>query len=193
MTETPDRSQSGLDRLLVFVVAVVVVVFLVPHLLGLVGIDVRGPADPGTPSDHDLTVLAVQGEAIDDGSVGQLRVVVAPAHDRAPVDLREGSVIVGTSAVYSLAPAGTDTTDADGTYTAAAIDGGGSVLESPTDRGVIRIDLGTNNVADAAEVGERLGPGQGATITLVSPRGERLTRHVVVPESVPAGTERISL
>lgn len=190
-----DRSQSGLDRLLLFVVAVVAVVFLAPHLLGFAGIDVRGTGgSPVGPSDHDLTILAVQGEAVDgDGSVGALRVVVAPTHDRAPVDLRDGTVVVGTDDVYRLAPANTDAGDADGTYTAAAIQGGGSVLQAPTDRGELRIDVGTDDVADAAEVGSRLEPGETATLTLVTATGERLTRQVTVPESIPTDRERVAL
>lgn len=194
MTGHDDRSQSGLDRLLLFVVAVVVVVFLAPHVLGLAGIDVRGTGGgSGAPSDHDLTILAVQGEAVDDGSIGAVRLVVAPNRDRVPVDLRAVSVTVGTDEVYTLAPANGDAGAADGTFAAAAIDGGGTVLQTATDRGELRIDLGTDDVADAAEVGSRLEPGQGATITLESSRGERLTRHVTVPESIPTGEERVSL
>lgn len=190
------RSQSGLDSLLLFVVAVVAVVFLIPHALGLVGIDVRGTAGaPAEPSDHDLTILAARGEAIADdrSSIGAVRLVVAPNHDRAPVNLHDGTAILVGDDTAHLAPAGTDRPAPDGTYSAVAEDSGAAVLETPTDRGILRFDLGTDDVDAASEVGQRLATGESATITLVTPHGEHLTRDLAVPESLPADRTAVAL
>lgn len=195
MTGSLDRSQSGLDRLLLFVVAVVALVVVVPIVLGLAGVDVRGTASgPGEPSDHDLTILAARGGAIagDGSSVGVVRLYVAPNHDRAPVDLRDGSAMLVTDTAYDLAPDGTDREGVDGTFAAGAANGGGTVLQAPTDRGVLTFDLGSDD-GSATAVGDRLAAGETATIVLVTPRGEQLTRDVTVPASIPSGRETVPL
>lgn len=199
MTGPFDRSQSGLDRLLLFVVVVVGLVIVVPYAFGMVGVDVRGPTGAApAPSDHDLTILAARGGAIDGerSSVGTVRLVVAPNHDRTPVDLRDVSAIWIGSDVAHLATAGTERADGsgtDGTYTASAMEGGGPILEEPTDRGVLRFDVGTDDVGGADEVGRRLAAGDTATVTLVTAHGEHLTRELSVPAEIPRGQDEVWL
>lgn len=192
-----DRSQSGLDRLLLFVVLVVVLVVVAPYVLGFVGVDVREDEVPDgvAAPDHDVSILAVRGEAIDTdrSSVGAVRLVVSPSPGREPVDLREGTAIWIGDRTYDLAPAGATAEEADGQYQVEAADGGSPVLESPTDRGVLRFDLGTDDVAEAEEFGDRLATGETATVVLVTPRGETLTRRVTVPERIPADDEDVWL
>lgn len=196
MIGTAERSQSGLDRLLLFVVAVVALVFLVPHVLGFVGVDVRGPSGGvAPPGDHDVTILAARGEAIDGqpSSIGAVRLTVVPNHGRAPVNLRDVTALWVGDDVYHLAPDGTDAGGVDGTFAVSSADGGGTVLTDPSDRGVLRFDLGTDDVDGATEVGRRLETGETATVTLVTQRGEHLTRELTVPGEIPPGQDEVWL
>lgn len=192
-----DRGQQGLDRLLLFVVLAIGVVFVAPHVLGVVGIDVQGGGSPAaeTATEHDLTVLAARGEAVagDGSSVGAVRLVVSPAPGRAPVDLQDGTVIWIGGESLDLVPRGTDADGADGQYGATVVDGDGTVLESDTDRGVLRFDLGSDDVADVPEFGDRLQAGDTATVVLVTPQGETLTRELTVPADVAPGTDELWL
>lgn len=191
-----DRSQSGLDRLLLFVVAVVALVFLAPYALGLLGVDVRGGGGGSpTPSDHDLTILAARGEAIADdrSSVGAVRLVVVPNHGRTPVDLGDGTAIWVDDRSHHLGPAGTSPDAVDGAYRVAAADGSTPVLETTTERGVVVFDLGTDDVDGVGEFGDRLRAGETASVTLVTPDGETLTRELAVPDPIPAGAEEVWL
>lgn len=185
-----DRGQSGLDRLLVFVVGVVALLVVAPHVLGLVGIDVgQGPAAGPTAGDeHDLLVLEARGTAVDGGSVGAVRLVVTPAPNREPVDLGDGMAIWVADRSYYLVPDGADA-DLEGTYRAAVIDGEGQLLERATDRGELVFDLGTtDDVPGIPEFGSRLEAGETVSVTLVTPDGETLTRKLTVPETVSGET-----
>lgn len=194
---SPTRGQSGLDKLLFFLLAVVAIVFLAPHVLGLAGVDVRAPPEPGTAFasdadvDHDLYVLGVRGEAIDGSgtSVGAVRVYVAPVPGREPVDLTEGSAVWIHDGVYDLAPAGASVAGYDGSYLPTAPDGSGTVriLEGSTDRAVLTFDVGTDDVAGVGEFGERLEPGDTVTVTILTARGEAVTRELTIPEDLPRG------
>lgn len=190
------RAQSGLDRLLLFVVVVVALVFVAPHVLGLAGIDVR--SDVGAPpaeSNHDLTILAARGEAIADDrdSIGAVRLVVVANHDRTPVDLRDGTAIWVDDESHHIAPRSARSDGVDGTYTGEVIGRGTPVLERPTDRGVLQFDLGTDDLDDADEFGRRLDAGETATVTLVTPHGETLTRRLTVPDPIPSDAEEVWL
>lgn len=184
---TTDRGQSGLDRLLVFVVAVVGLLVVAPFALSAAGIDV-GPRPGGgseAVGDHDLIVLEARGTAVDagDGSIGAVRLIVTPSPGREPVDLGDGLAIWVADRSYYLGPS-TDADGFDGAYRASVVDGEGQVLEEPTDRGELVFDLGGDDVAGVPEFGSRLRPGETVSVTLVTPRGETLTRELEVPESV---------
>lgn len=190
------RGQSGLDRLLLFVFVVLALVFLAPIALELAGVDVRsGAGAQSAPSDHDLTVLAARGEAVasDGSSVGVVRLLVVPNHDRAPVDLGESTAIWVDGGERHLGPAGGSAGDLDGTYAAAARDSGAPVLQTPTDVGVLRFDIGSDDLPDVPEFGRRLEAGETASVTLVTPRGETLTRTLSVPAEIPDGRDEVWL
>jgi archaellin len=185
--ERDDRAQSGLDRLLLFVIAVVVVVLLAPHVLGFAGIDVGAEQTPSQTgeTDHDLIVLEARGTAIEGSTIGAVRLIVTPSPNRDPVDLAEGSTIWVGDRSYHLTPAESVGEDFDGAYRAGVLESEGTRLEEARDRGELLFDLGeTDDVSGIPEFGTRLEPGQRVSITLVTPHGETLTRQLEVPESI---------
>lgn len=197
MTTTPPRrAQSGIDRLLIFVVAVLALLFVAPHVLGFAGIDIQeragGPPEPN--SESDLTILSARGDAvaIDGSSIGVVRLVVSPNPGRTPVDLSEGMAMFVGGESYYLAPAGGGGEGFDGTYAVERAGGGSPVLDEATQRGVIEFDLGSDDVDEADEFGERLAAGETATVTLVTARGEAITRELRVPERLD-GTDDVPL
>jgi hypothetical protein len=186
MSRTPDsRGQSGLDRLAVFVLAVVVVLLVVPAALGLAGIDVRGGGPAGPGADPSLVVLGVAGTVGENHTVGVVRVVVTNAGggriDPATLD----ATWVGNGTYRLVASGG----DADGTYTVGPVgaDRADAVLDEHGDRAVLTFDLGTDDLSGAAEFAGRLEPGETATVTLVAPGGATARADVAVPVSAPAG------
>jgi len=190
------RGQSGLDRLLLFVVLVIVLVVVAPTLLGFAGVDVR-PDGTGqaAPAEHDLTILAARGGAVDErsGTVGAVRLVVSPQPGREPVDLSQGTAVWIGEETVDLVPVGTGSGDADGQYGVTGGGGEGPVLQSPTDRGVLQFDLGTDDVAEVPEFGDRLEPGETATVVLVTPAGETISRQVRVPRELPDDADEVGL
>lgn len=192
--ERAGRAQSGLDRLLLFVLAVVILVLVSPHVLGFVGVDVGAEpaAPPAAGADHDLLVLEARGTAIEDGTIGAVRLVVTPSPDRVPVDLGEQMAIWAADRSYYLSPGSTSGERFDGAYRAGVIDGGGQVLDGPTARGELVFDLGeTDDVSGVPEFGSRLAPGETVAVTVVTPHGETLTRRLTVPDNV--GGESVAL
>ncbi|MHB9286052.1 hypothetical protein ACKVMT_03315 [Halobacteriales archaeon Cl-PHB] len=190
------RSQSGLDRLLVFLLAVVVIVLVTPYVLGFAGIDVRAPnADstggPAYDADHDLYVLGVRGGDVGDdrSSIGTVRVIVSPAAGREPAGLTTMSTVWVGDEAYDLAPAAAAREGADGTYLLRNPDSGDAVrvLEVSTDRAVLVFDVGTDDIPGAEQFGERLEPGDAVTLTIVTERGESLSRELTVPDPIPDG------
>lgn len=179
-----DRAQSGLDRLMLFVIAVVILLVVAPLVLGAVGIDVGGqPTGGPAAGSHDLLVLEARGTAVDDGSIGAVRLVVTASPGREPVDLGGQLAVWTADRSYYLSP--TEADGFDGTYRASVIDGEGQVLERESDRGVLVFDLGpTDDVDGVPEFGSRLAAGETATVTIVTPRGETLRRQLTVPDRV---------
>lgn len=185
-----DRAQSGLDRLLLFVLAVVALLLVAPHAFGLAGIDVGPrPSVDGPPSaDHDVVVLEARGMALDGDTVGAVRLVVTPAPDRAPVDLDEQLAVWVADRTSYLSPTAGDASDLDGQYRAAALDGDGAVLSAASSRGELVFDLGPDDVSDVPEFGRPLEAGETVAVTIVTPRGETLTRRLVVPDRLTGET-----
>jgi len=181
------RAQSGLDRLLLFVLAVVILVLVSPHVLGLAGVDVGAEpaAPPAADADHDLLVLEARGTAIQDGTIGAVRLVVTPSPDRVPVDLGAQMAIWAGDRSYYLGPGSGSGEGFDGGYRAGVIDGPGQVLDSRTARGELVFDLGeTDDVSGVPEFGSRLEPGETVAVTIVTPHGETRTRRLTVPDAV---------
>jgi len=188
-----DRAQSGLDRLALFLLGILLLLLVAPTVLGFAGFDVRD-ADAGEESANEptLTVVGIEGVAIDENrtSVGAIRVTVTNGGG-GKIDPRELSATWVHNGSYDLVAADSDTADSDATAdgTFAVRPGEGSdtvVLEGHTDRAVIELDIGTDDVQGAKEVGRRLRAGERATLTLVTPDGASARLVVVPPERLPA-------
>jgi hypothetical protein len=182
MVEDTGRGQSGLDRLVVFVVAVLAVLLVAPTLLGFVGIDVRERPE-GSDGDVKLTVLDAEGSA-NGTSVGAVRLEVVNT-GTASADMSEFTAIWSGSGSYDLVPVGADAA-ADGEFRASLAGGEGTVLAGVEDRGVLVFDLGSDDVDGVGEFGQRLQPGETVTVTLVAGDGTTVQCGLTVPETVPA-------
>jgi archaellin len=182
------RGQSGLDRLVLFVLAVVVVLAVAPVVLGFVGVDVRGSdagTDSGTPA--RLTVLGAAGSSTgENGTVDTVRIVVSNTGGGRVDPASLTATWVGED-TYSLVAAGAGS-DADGTFTVEPLDPDRetAALDGHTDRAVLIFDLGSDDVAGATEFGSRLGPGETATVSLTASGGSTARADLAVPDPVPA-------
>jgi hypothetical protein len=179
-----NRAQSGLDRLALFLFALFFLLLVTPTVLGFAGIDVResGEADDEAPT---LTVLGIEGVAVDGEreSVGAVRVTVTNAGGGA-IDPRDMTATLVQNGTYDLVSA--DGESADGTFTVETDDGDDDpVLREHTDRAVLVVDLGTDDVAEAQEVGERLRAGDSATLTFVTGDGASVRLVLSPPEPLP--------
>ena len=113
--DTPvERAQSGLDRLALFLLAVLLILLVTPTLLWFAGVDVRGSAGEDRNRDQPvLIVLGVEGVAVDDDreSIGAVRVTVTNSGggDLDPRDLSATLTFVadgGASVRLVLSPPG---------------------------------------------------------------------------------------
>lgn len=185
--EIDDRGQSGLDRLVLFVLLLVAILLVAPPALEFGGIDVREP-QTGTPVPVELTVIGAEGTAIDDGrsSVGTVRVVLANT-GQPDVDMSEFTVTWVGNGTHTLVPAGSDR-EGDGEFTVGRLDDeqSGTVLSSVDERGVLEFDLGTDDVEGIEPFGQRLRPGERVTVTLTTSDGMSETKVLLVPDRLPA-------
>ena len=191
------RAQSGLDRLALFVLVVLAVLIVVPTGLGFLGVDIRhadtsgadgtGAAGPAP----DLIVLTADATAIDDAraSVGAVTLVVTRSPATEPVDLSEVTVTWADGGAYTLVHAGSAGPAADGEFEASLARDGrdGTTLSQSGDRGVLRFDLGTDDVGGVAEFGERLPAGETVTVELTTASGRTTTANLTVPDPIPSG------
>jgi archaellin len=183
---TDGRGQSGLDRLVLFVLAVVVVLLVVPVGLGAVGLDVRGSDGSDTGGPARLTVLGAAGDTAGGNStVGTVRIVVSNTGGGRidPSRLTATWVGNGTYRVVAADASG----DADGSFTVEPLDPdrGGAILDDHSDRAVLTFDLGTDDVRGAAEFANRLRPGGTATVSLTTPDGSTARAELTVPAPLP--------
>lgn len=185
------RGQSGLDRLVIFVLLLVAVVFVTPFVLGLGGIDVQG-ADTNesaltpTNSDRDagVFVLEASGETRD-SSVTVVRVVVTKDGSGRPIDAGRLSATWIGNGSYTLA-ANESGTRADGTFGVTG-SGNGTVLNQSGDRATLVFDLGTDDVDGVEEFGRPLSGGEAVTLLLATESGETTTVTLHVPGSLDDG------
>lgn len=188
------RGQSGLDRLLGFVLVVAVLVALLPTILGFVGVDVRPDDLPGTepettptPEPATLQVLAGSGNTTEKGieSVGVVQLTVTKVGSRDSIDLANASVTwVGTEKVYYLAPTGKSNLNTNRRFAVSVThvgSGGETVLNQTGDRATLTFDLGTDDVADLPEFGERLRPGDTVEIQFSTGEGTTTNHTITVP------------
>lgn len=181
------RGQAGLDKLVVFIVAVLGLLLVLPTVLGLAGIDVvdGGDSEPTDPegvvvagdAEGPVQILGARGTTISSsqGTVGTVELTVAPAETEGTVDLREYTVRLLTDRSYSLLPEGTE--GGDGTFVVE-----NPVLANPGNQTTIRIDLiGTSAIEGPLKAG------QSATVVLVGPNGSSVEHELTVPEPLPDG------
>jgi hypothetical protein len=199
MTNT--RAQSGLDRLMLFLVFLVAVVALTPFLFGLGGVDLRaGTGSGGTatptpaPTDNGVFVLGATGETggFGEDTVGVVRVAVTKNGTGPAVDF--SSVIatwIGPDGSHVLSAAsgdGSESSGGDGRF-AVEVTGpsaSGTILNQSGDRAVLTFDLGTDDVEGIPEFGERLESGDTVTLTLTTAGGVTARTTLEVPDSLGA-------
>lgn len=191
-----ERGQSGLDRLMLFVVALIVIVFATPYLLGLGGVDVRGTATPaatptptpnGTAEPVGLVVLNASGETGGFGSetVGVVRLVVTRNGSGQPVDTTAVTANwADLNNTYTLTARGTGGSAADGEFDVAVEGPSGSdtTLTETGDRAILTFDLGTDDVDGVDEFGHRLLPGETVTFTMTTGGGKTTRLTLTVPD-----------
>lgn len=186
-----DRAQSGIDWLALFLLAVLLLLLVTPTVLGFAGIDVRESDEEADQVEGPtLTVLGIEGVAVDEGreSIGAIRVTVTNAGG-GEIDPRGLSGTLVYNGTYDLAAAGADTT-ADGTFAVESVDGDDDVvLRGHEERTVIVVDLGTDDVGAAQEIGERLRAGDSATLTFVTENGASVRLVLAPPDTLrPEGS-----
>jgi archaellin len=191
------RGQSGLDRLLVFVITAVVIVAVLPTVLGFAGIDVRPPgtetpeptrATP-TPEPASLQVLNVSGETggPENETIGVVRVTVTKVGSSASVDAADVTATWARDDVSTLVAAVTDRGATDGTFgveISRISNSSGLVLAETGDRATLTFDLGDDDVPDVAEFGTVLAPNESVDVVLATGAGETTTVSIEVPDSL---------
>jgi archaellin len=188
MAGTPGSSgQTDVDRLFYFVAAIVAFLIVVPTTLGVAGLDVRDGSLLGgngpESGPEGVQILAAYGTGVDDNatSVSVVEVVVANGGG-STIDLSEATVTWDGGQVYELTPRGVDAGHASFDVT------GDVVLAEPTDRAILRFDLGSEDIAGVDRFGERLAPGQTVTLSIMTDDGVRTNRELVVPDPLPGGS-----
>lgn len=191
------RGQSGLDRLLVFVVAAIVVVAALPTVLGFAGIDVRPapenttsetPSTP-TPEPASLVVLNASGIALDEANqtVGAVTLTVTKAGSSASVDVGDVTATWANGGVYTVVAPESERATADATFGVDVqhiSNSSGVVLAETGDRATLTFDLGADDVDDVPEFGDELDPGDSVDVVLATGAGETTTVSIAVPESL---------
>jgi len=177
---------TEIDRLLYFIAAVVAFLVLVPAALGFAGFDVRngsllGGADGGTDAEG-VQILTAFGTGIDGdrSSVGVVEVVVTSGGG-STVDFSEATVSWEGSERYELTPANVNL--GQGSFSLS----GETVLAEPTDRAILRFDLGSDDLEGVDHFGERLEPGETVQFSVVTEDVVRTGRQLVVPDPLPSG------
>ncbi len=188
------RAQTGLERLGAFLLAIFLVLLVTPTVLGFAGVDVRAPGEADSEEPPRLTVLGIEGFAIDEdrSSIGAVRVVVTNTGG-GEIDPRALSVTWVDNGTHDLVAARSDAS-ADGTFVvrAGTESREETVLRERTDRAVLEFDIGSDDLDGADEVGDRLDGGESATLTVVTADGES-TRLVLSPSQTLPGEGSVAL
>lgn len=182
--ERDTRGQSGLDRLLLFVVFVVALVAVTPFVFELGGLDLRGgetaSADPSTPdeltAEGSIVVLGVTGDTAGFGGeeIGAVRVVVTTTGTE-PLDTAAWTATwLGPNGKYRLLPTGQGGVGTDGVFR----------VDGSEDRAVLIFDLGLDDADGAEEFSRRLNEGDTVTLSLTTSDGTTTTVTLDVPQSL---------
>lgn len=182
------RGQSGLDRLVLFVLGVLV--FLVVTSIALNAVDPEFQSVPLVDGGDkappgELVVLSTAGEAVDENrsSIGAVEVVVTATGG--PINLSGLTVTWLDGDPQHLVPASGSAGDADGVFRLER-DGTGIVLETD-ERAVLTFDPGTDDVDGLAEFGRRPAAGHNVTLVVGGAGEGRVDLRLRVPEQLPAG------
>ena len=176
------RGSTDIDRLFYFIAAVVAAFLIVPTALGYAGLDVRDGSLLNTDdSEGGIQILTAFGTGIDvdQSSVGVVEVVVTSGGSS--VDLTEATVTWDGEQRYELTPQ--DTNIGQGSFSMT----GNTTLDEPTDRAILRFDLGSDDLGGLERFGERLDPGETVEFSIVTADGVRTERRLVVPDPLPSG------
>lgn len=190
------RSQRGLDRLMLFLLAVVLLVAVVPAGLGLVGLDPRGEAPSSAPVGpapaqgvgEDVQILSARGHGVDGDreSIGAVTLLVA-SPSGASLDLADVTVTWIDNGTYRLGHRSASAGGIDGRFDGGVVgERDGTTVLREGDRGRIVVDLGTDDVRGVGSVAERLRAGGRASLILELASGERVSRDLLVPPELPA-------
>lgn len=184
-TDTP-RAATDIDRLLFFIAGVVVLVLVVPPVLGMVGIDVRDGSvaeDDGPLADAEgVQILSAFGTGIDENrsSIGVVELVVGTDNETS-IQLDEVTVTWENGQQFELTPPGVNA--GHGSFNVS----GDPTLDEPTDRAILRFDLGTDDLPGVARFGDRLEPGDTVRVTVTTGDGDQASRVLTVPDPLPPG------
>ncbi|WP_340101103.1 hypothetical protein [Salinibaculum salinum] len=178
------RSQSGLDRLVLFILFLVAVVAITPFVFGLGGIDVRAtgdttsatPTPTGPATDEGIVILSATGETAGFGgeSVGVVRVVITKTGAETLDTAAMTATWVDAGGSYVLTAPGEGASGADGAFAIAEADG----------RAVLTFDLGRDDADSVGEFGRRLEAGETVTLSLTTGDGQTTTVTLEVPDSL---------
>ena len=141
-----------------------------------------------------IQVVSTTGEHISDGSIGSVSMVIKSAPGSNDIDLSNATVAwVDNSGLYELASVGTGAGDAQYAVEPVKDQSGASpVLDSPTDRFVLKFDLGTDDLPNATAFGQRLPEGAEASVRLRTQAGAETEARLLVPESL-SGQQAVRL
>lgn len=194
MTGGELRAQSGMDRLALFILAVLIIVAATPFVLHFAGIDVRAPPDVVAEEEAELpelVVLSAEGTPINEGdqSVGAVEMVVTRSTNDQPLDLSAVTVSWSNGGAYTLSHVDGAGRGADGEFAASMVRAGrtGHTLTESGDRAQLTFDIGTDDVVGIREFGSRLNPGETVTVWLETADGRVTTTNLTVPEPIPGG------
>lgn len=186
--ERASRGQAGLDRLMLFVLAVVLFLVVTPPVLGLFGIDVVGGGDGESgdsegvvvagEADGAIQILGARGTDIDTeaGTVGTVELTVAPGATDGAVDLQRFSMQWLSDRSYHLLPEGTEGGDGTFAYDQRELRESGNTT-------TIRVDVAGTDAFEGPLVA-----GQTVTVVLIGPEGENVEYGLTVPEQLPAAS-----
>lgn len=186
MVAATPRGQTGVDRVFYLVAGVVALLVVVPAVMGVAGFDIRnGSLVDGTDQHDDkegIRILSAYGTEINDDrtSVGVVEVVVT-ASDGSNIDLSAASVSWDGPQQYQITPEGVDV--GTGGFSIA----GETELTGTADRATLRFDIGSDDLPETSQFGERLAPGDSLTVSVITDEGDRVTRDLVVPDPLPPG------
>jgi hypothetical protein len=190
------RAQSGLDRLMLFLIFVVAIVAITPFVFELGGVDLR--ADTGTdspeatptagPADPGVVILGATGDTggFSDDTVGIVRVVVTKNGSGPAVNTTSLTATwVGPDRSYALSAAGSGAGgDEQFAVNVTGLSDSETMLNQSGDRAILTFDVGTDDVDDISEFSQRLESGDTVTLALTTDSGETARVRLVVPDEL---------